>query len=55
LARIIERWPTLPNHIQAAVMALVGTAPVAPPPDPKRLDDTLPPGFEKPRTDPEGG
>jgi hypothetical protein len=25
LARIVEAWPTLPAHIKAAVMALVGT------------------------------
>jgi hypothetical protein len=29
------------------VMALVGTAPAAPPSGPKRLDDSLPGGYEK--------
>jgi hypothetical protein len=47
LARLVERWPALPEHIKAAVMALVGTCPTAPPSDPKGLDDALPPGFEK--------
>ena len=47
LARLVERWPTLPEHIKAAVMALVRTCPTVPPSDPKGLDDALPPGFEK--------
>jgi hypothetical protein len=47
LARIVENWPTLPDHIKAAVMALVATAPNRPPAGPTGLDDTLPPGFER--------
>jgi hypothetical protein len=48
LARLVERWPTLPAHIRAAVMALVNTAPPADPStQPRGLDDSLPPGFEK--------
>lgn len=47
LARLVEKWPTLPEHIKAAVMALVTTASVNPPTDPKGLDDALPPGFER--------
>jgi hypothetical protein len=27
LAQIIDAWPTLPAHIRAAVLALVGTVP----------------------------
>jgi hypothetical protein len=27
LARVIDAWPDLPQHIRAAVLALVGTAP----------------------------
>jgi hypothetical protein len=26
LARILDAWPTLPPHIRAAVLALIGTA-----------------------------
>jgi hypothetical protein len=26
LARVIDAWPDLPDHIRAAVLALVGTA-----------------------------
>jgi hypothetical protein len=26
LVRIVEAWPTLPVHLRAAVLALVGTA-----------------------------
>jgi hypothetical protein len=26
LARVVEAWPALPEHIRAAVLALVGTA-----------------------------
>jgi hypothetical protein len=26
LARVIDAWPTLPPHIRAAVLALIGTA-----------------------------
>jgi hypothetical protein len=48
LARLVERWPTLPDHIRAAVMALVNTAPSSDaPPKPNSLDESLPPGFEK--------
>ena len=32
LAALITAWPTLPDHIRAAIRALVG--PVAPPPPP---------------------
>jgi hypothetical protein len=28
LARVIERWTTLPEHVRAAILALVGTAPI---------------------------
>jgi hypothetical protein len=47
LARLVEKWPMLPPHIKAAVMALVGIAPASPTVDPKSLDDALPPGFEQ--------
>lgn len=53
LARLVEKWPTLPAHIKAAVMALIATAPSNQPADPKGLDDALPPGFEK-RANPGG-
>ena len=46
LARLVEKWPTLPAHIKAAVMALVGSAPAPNPNDPKLSDDQLPPGYE---------
>jgi hypothetical protein len=39
LAKLVERWPTLPAHIKAAVMALVNTAAPNPPGDPKTVDD----------------
>jgi hypothetical protein len=41
LDRLVERWATLPDHIKAAVVALVNTtAPNPPPPaDPKAVDD----------------
>jgi hypothetical protein len=26
LSRVIEAWPALPDHIRAAILALVGTA-----------------------------
>jgi hypothetical protein len=38
LARLVEKGPTLPGHIKAAVMALVNTAAPNPPVDPKALD-----------------
>jgi hypothetical protein len=47
LARLVEKWPTLPSHVKAAVMALVATAETTPPAEQKGLDDALPPGFEK--------
>ena len=47
LAKLVERWPSLPAHIKAAVMALVATAPTNPPADSNGSGDALPPGFEK--------
>jgi hypothetical protein len=35
LARIDERWLTLPEHLKAATMALIGTATPSPPGEPK--------------------
>jgi len=46
LARLVEKWPSLPAHIKAAVMALVGTVPVPTSADPKLSDEQLPPGYE---------
>jgi hypothetical protein len=43
LARLVQNWPTLPAHIQAAV----NTAPPNPPAQPKGLSDELPPGYER--------
>jgi hypothetical protein len=32
LDRLIDAWPTLPDHIRAAIKALVGTVADTPPP-----------------------
>ena len=44
LVALVTAWATLPDHLKAAVRALLG---IAPPLAEKQLDDSLPPGFEK--------
>jgi len=47
LARLVQDWPTLPEHIEAAVMALVNSATPTVPAEPKILSDELPPGSKR--------
>ncbi len=47
LARVVDAWPTLPDPIRRAVLALVGTAAPAAPTAGRDLDDALPPGYER--------
>ncbi len=46
---MVDAWPTLPEPIRRAVLALVGSmAPVVGPgPSGNTLDDALPPGYER--------
>jgi hypothetical protein len=46
MATLAARWNTLPDHIKAAVRALLVITPSFGPPAPTLSDDSLPPGFE---------
>ena len=49
LLRLIQLWPTLPDPIRAAMMALVNTAspPSTPRPIRETVDDSMNPGAER--------
>ena len=48
LAAVVAAWPTLPEPIRRAVLAIVGTATPRPAGgDLQRLDDAVPAGYER--------
>ena len=48
LAAVVAAWPTLPEPIRRAVLAIVGTTTPAPTGgELQRLDDVLPPAYER--------